>query len=260
MTWPVHIVTVSGLIEDANENVLLVKSARRNTWETCGGQVEMGENLEEALIREVREESGVEVSVRCLAGVYSSVQETIWHDGVTPVPPKLNLDFLCDYRSGELRTSDETTEVIWCPRLSCLLDAAFCRAFPEVVLMEDRLNPAEEWSRGMKQKVILLNTDHWGKEDAELGKTLLETFLTLLKQEEEPPAAIFCMHRGVLALTEGSVLSLHLREIEDRGVPVLACKTCVDYYGVEGSLYAGKISSMKRFLELAARYEVFSIN
>ncbi|WP_438434628.1 DsrE family protein [Gorillibacterium sp. sgz500922] len=111
----------------------------------------------------------------------------------------------------------------------------------------------------MKQKVILLNTDHWGKEDPELGRTLLETFLTLLKQEEQPPAAVFCMHRGVLALTEDSLLSLHLKELEDRGVPVLACKTCVEFYGVEDRLYAGQVSSMKRFIELAAEYEVFAV-
>lgn len=112
----------------------------------------------------------------------------------------------------------------------------------------------------MKNKVILLNTDSWGNGDEELGQTLLETFFTLLKQEKDPPAAIFCIHRGVLNLTESSVVSLHLKEIEDKGVPVLACKTCVDYYGVTDKLYAGEISSMKRFLELSAGHEVFTLS
>lgn len=112
----------------------------------------------------------------------------------------------------------------------------------------------------MRKKVILLNTDSWGKGDEELGHTLLETFLTILKQEEELPAAIFCMHRGVLALTESSVSSLHLKELQNRGVPVLACKTCTDYYGVTEKLYAGEISSMKRFIELSAAYEVLEIH
>jgi 8-oxo-dGTP diphosphatase len=110
MPWPLHMVTVAGLVEDGKGNVLLTKSAMRRAWETCGGQVEAGENLEEALLREIREESGVDSTVRCLTGVYSSVKATVWHDGVTRVPPKLHLDFLCDYVSGELRTSDETTE------------------------------------------------------------------------------------------------------------------------------------------------------
>lgn len=111
----------------------------------------------------------------------------------------------------------------------------------------------------MRNKVILLNTDSWGQGDRPLGEVLLENFFTLLKQEEERPAAIFCMQRGVLALTEASVVSLHLKEIEQQGVPVLACKTCVDYYEVADKLYAGEVSSMKRFMEFAADHDVFPI-
>ena len=73
----------------------------------------MGENLEEALKREIYEESGVEVTVRNLVGIYSNVQETIWHDGKTKVPTKLTLDFVCDYIAGVPRVSSETSEVVW---------------------------------------------------------------------------------------------------------------------------------------------------
>ncbi|CAG7649342.1 hypothetical protein PAESOLCIP111_05845 [Paenibacillus solanacearum] len=112
----------------------------------------------------------------------------------------------------------------------------------------------------MRNKVILLSTDSWGKGDGELGQTILESFFTILKQEEGKPAAIFCMHRGVLALTDASVASLHLKEIQEQGVPVLACKTCADYYEVTDKLYAGEISTMKRFIELSAEHEVFTIS
>ncbi|MBC8079308.1 MAG: DsrE family protein [Gorillibacterium sp.] len=111
----------------------------------------------------------------------------------------------------------------------------------------------------MMNKVVLLSTDSWGKGDAELGKTILETYFAILKQETELPAAIFCMHRGVLALTDESLISLHLKELQDKGVPIFACKTCVDYYGIAERLEAGEISTMKRFIELSAQYEVLTI-
>lgn len=111
----------------------------------------------------------------------------------------------------------------------------------------------------MKNKVILLETDSMGTGDRELGATLLETFFTLLKQKEEKPAAVFCLNRGVLALTEKSLASLQLKELSELGVPVLACKTCVDYYGIADQLAAGTISSMGHFLELAAQHEVLTI-
>ncbi|MGG6309401.1 DsrE family protein [Paenibacillus macerans] len=113
----------------------------------------------------------------------------------------------------------------------------------------------------MNNKVIFLTTDSMGGGERELGTQLLETFLTLLKQRdrEQLPAAIFCVNRGVLALTEQSFASLHLKELADLGIPVLACGTCVNYYGIQEQLVAGEVSSMGHFIELAARYEVMTL-
>ena len=112
----------------------------------------------------------------------------------------------------------------------------------------------------MKNKVILVSSDQLGKGDAELGEGVLETFFTLLKQREDLPAAVFCMNSGVFALTGRSLVSLQLKELEEKGVEVLACKTCVDYYGVENELQAGKISGMPTFIDLASKYEVITIS
>ena len=115
MSFPTHIVAVAGLVEDGNGNVLLVKTNNRG-WDYPGGQVEVGEHLEEALIREIWEESGINVSVRCLAAVYSNIKQYVWQDGETIVPTKVMFDFLCDYVSGQTCTSEETSEVLWVPR------------------------------------------------------------------------------------------------------------------------------------------------
>lgn len=112
----------------------------------------------------------------------------------------------------------------------------------------------------MKNKVILVSSDQLGKGEKELGEGVLETFFTLLKQREELPKAVFLMNSGVMTATDRSLVSLHLKELEEKGVEILACKTCVDYYEVEGSLQAGKISSMAHFIELAAQYEVITIS
>ncbi len=111
----------------------------------------------------------------------------------------------------------------------------------------------------MENKVIFLTTDSMGDGDRELGVQLLETYFTLLKQRESLPAAVFCINRGVFALTEQSFASLHLQELAARGVAVLACGTCVDYYGVREDLTAGEISSMGHFMELAQRYEIVTL-
>ena len=111
----------------------------------------------------------------------------------------------------------------------------------------------------MRNKVILLTSDQFGTGDAGLGESVLETFFVLVKQRDERPAAIFCMNRGVFALTKQSFASVHLAEMARAGVPVLACRTCVDHYGLEDKLTAGEVSSMAAFVELAAQHEVLTI-
>ena len=109
MNHPKHIVAVSGLVRHPNGKILLIRSPRRG-WEFPGGQVEEGENLIEALQREIQEESGVTTSIGALVGVYSNIKS----------PTKVAFGFLTDYVCGELRTSDESLETEWVARNSVL--------------------------------------------------------------------------------------------------------------------------------------------
>ena len=105
MVHPKHIVAVSGLISHSDGKILLIRSPRRG-WEFPGGQVEEGENLIEALRREIQEEAGVTTAIGTLVGGYSNIKS----------PTKLMFGFLGDYVCGELQTSDESLETEWVAR------------------------------------------------------------------------------------------------------------------------------------------------
>ena len=115
MSFPTHIVAAGGYVFDKAGNILIVRTHNRG-WDCTGGQVENGENLEEGVLREIMEESGIKASVRCLAGIYSNVGQHLFYDEVTPVPTKVMIDFICDYIEGEPQTSSETSEVLWVPQ------------------------------------------------------------------------------------------------------------------------------------------------
>ncbi|MCG9127507.1 NUDIX hydrolase [Candidatus Poribacteria bacterium] len=102
MNHPKHIVAVSGLISHPDGNILLIKSPRRG-WEFPGGQVEEGETIIDALIREIEEETGINAAIGSLVGIYSNIIS----------PTKVMFGFLGDYISGELQTSEESLETIW---------------------------------------------------------------------------------------------------------------------------------------------------
>ena len=98
-----HFVSVAGLVTNEKDEVLLVKSPRRG-WEFPGGMVEPGESLQEALIREIFEESGIHVIIIGFIGIYKNIKSDI-----------VNIDFCCKYEFGIPTTSEESLEVGWFP-------------------------------------------------------------------------------------------------------------------------------------------------
>ncbi len=96
-----HFVSVAGLVYNDKDEILMVESPRRG-WEYPGGMVEPGEALQDALIREIKEEAGVDVEITGFIGVCKNVQKDV-----------VNIDFSCRYLGGELITSDESLQVKW---------------------------------------------------------------------------------------------------------------------------------------------------
>jgi ADP-ribose pyrophosphatase YjhB (NUDIX family) len=71
---PRHSVSVAAAIfDDSGENVLLIKRRDNGMWEPPGGVLELNETIEDGLRREVREETGAEVEVGPLTGIYKNM-------------------------------------------------------------------------------------------------------------------------------------------------------------------------------------------
>ncbi|WP_174616481.1 NUDIX hydrolase [Virgibacillus ihumii] len=76
MAPPKHIVSAATIILNDHNELLLIKGPRRG-WEMPGGQVEEGESLKEAAIRETKEECGVDIEIIKFCGVYQNVTKSI---------------------------------------------------------------------------------------------------------------------------------------------------------------------------------------
>ena len=111
--FPTHIVAVDGIVENDNNEILLVKHRHHGVYTIPGGQVEIGENLMEALIREIKEETGIDASVEKLICVSSNTCTYQGYNGYGTVPTKVMFGFTCRYIGGTLCTSDETSETLW---------------------------------------------------------------------------------------------------------------------------------------------------
>jgi ADP-ribose pyrophosphatase YjhB (NUDIX family) len=85
----------------------------RGGWVFPGGQVENGENVIHAVIRETKEESGIDIRVEKLFCISSNTGEYPGYNGVEKISTKVMMDFICTAVGGELCISDENSESGW---------------------------------------------------------------------------------------------------------------------------------------------------
>lgn len=111
---PTHIVAAAGIVLNEHDEVLLVNTYL-DSWVLPGGEVEIGENLMDAVKREIFEESGIEVEVGELVCISSNTGTYPGYGGVRQVPTKVIFDFVCRKTGGTLRGSDENSESAWIP-------------------------------------------------------------------------------------------------------------------------------------------------
>ena len=93
-------------------------------------------------------------------------------------------------------------------------------------------------------KVVVIRSNVMGEGDPELGKVLIKGFIYALSQQEELPKTILFYNGGACLTCEGSASLDDLKELEHRGVKILTCGTCLNFYGLSEKLKVGEVTNM----------------
>lgn len=96
--------------------------------------------------------------------------------------------------------------------------------------------------------VVAFASDRMGEGDPALGDILMRAFLQSLVQMETPQKMVF-YNRGVFLTLNDSPVLPELKGLEEMGVKLLVCGTCLDFYKVRDRLAAGQVSNMFAILE-----------
>lgn len=105
-----------------------------------------------------------------------------------------------------------------------------------------------------KKTMMIIGSDTMGKEE-EIGRILMKGFLETIKVSKEIPDRIFFLNAGVKLTTVDEESISILKELEDMGVEIFSCGTCLKYYNLEGKLKVGYRGTTSHIVEGIQSFE-----
>jgi ADP-ribose pyrophosphatase YjhB (NUDIX family) len=104
--------STTAVVSDSRDRIVLIRRRDNNLWALPGGAMELGESISEAAVREVKEETGLDVDITGLIGVYTNPRHVMaYADG--EVRQQFSLCFTTRLLGGQLRVDSESTDIAW---------------------------------------------------------------------------------------------------------------------------------------------------
>lgn len=97
--------------------------------------------------------------------------------------------------------------------------------------------------------VVVLSSDKMGEGNDDLGKVLIKGFIYALTQLDKYPKSILLYNSGVKLSSEGSDSIEDLKILENNGVEILSCGTCLNFYELSDKLKVGSVTNMYTIVE-----------
>lgn len=100
-----------------------------------------------------------------------------------------------------------------------------------------------------KNTLVVISSNTMGEGNPELGKTLLKGFIYALAQQDELPDQMLFYNGGAYLTCEGSPSLEDLKSLEEQGVEIRTCGTCLNFYGLTEKLQVGEVTNMYDIVE-----------
>jgi selenium metabolism protein YedF len=96
----------------------------------------------------------------------------------------------------------------------------------------------------IRETAMLITSDRLGEGSDELGRLLMKNFIITLLDLDRLPERMLFLNSGVLLTTEGSEALEALQSLADRGVEILSCGICLDFFHRKDKLKVGSVTNM----------------
>lgn len=103
---------VCAVIVDKKNRIFLYKRSDSNKWALPGGTMKLGESISQCCLREVKEETNLDILIKKLVGIYTS-PKCIFDFGNGKIFQSFVVAFFCEIISGEVILNEESSEYAW---------------------------------------------------------------------------------------------------------------------------------------------------
>lgn len=123
-------------------------------------------------------------------------------------------------------------------------------SFYHIILKKEAKDNCEVINfEGTKDIVLLVSSDKLGDGDDKLGAALMKSYMYALSESENKPSTLLFLNGGVKLTALGSEVIESLKILENDGVVIMSCGTCLDYYGLKDKLLIGSVTNMYTIIE-----------
>ena len=95
-----------------------------------------------------------------------------------------------------------------------------------------------------RNTVVVISSQCMGEGDPELGTALMKSYIYALSQQDQLPSTILFYNSGVKLACQDAPTLEDLKSLEAQGVEILACGTCLNFYGLSEKLQVGSVTNM----------------
>lgn len=115
-------------------------------------------------------------------------------------------------------------------------------------LVEDLVE--EKVSLNSEKYGIVIGSNTMGSGDDDLGKILMKSYLFALSEAEIIPTHLIFLNSGVCLTEKDSNTIKSINKLKERGVDIVVCGTCIEFYNIQDNIGVGEVSNMYSIVEI----------
>ncbi len=164
-----------------------------------------------------------------------------------PLPVVQTKKALEEFKEGDITVLIERTD--GCQNVKRFAESQGCKVSIDekdgLFYIHIRKEKTEQTDSARQSRdVVFITTDRLGTGDEQLGAILMKAFLNTLWDASSRPTKIMFINDGVRLTTEDSEVLDVLQLLENEGVEIFSCGTCLEFYGIKDKLEVGQVTNM----------------